>query len=340
MENDMTAEVNINNENLFPEILAVTASRKGSDSVFKTADILRNKAKEMGVELKAEIQDDLDVIGHLTPEEIKQCKGIIVATDTSVVLKRFAGKQVLVTTISHACNEPEKLIRTILNNEAPVAEISKPETVRETYRADETAKDRSYEVFSSLNRVVPFLTGGAFMFVIALLLSTDPDSPIRLFFSAVGKTVFEMIVPILSAGIAYALGGKNALMIGFVGGALADKGYDLAWLADQDTVLCTSGIPGAILAGITAAYLGDAMERFSAKMPSSTDALRFNILNPIIGILVISMIMFSFNGFLSPLNQNIVNAIESAGISEQIMAVIILILMVMISLVKHKKHKE
>ena len=61
------------------------------------AESLENKAKEMGITLKAETNGSGGAKNVLTKEEIENCDGIIVAADKNVEMARFDGKQVLQT---------------------------------------------------------------------------------------------------------------------------------------------------------------------------------------------------------------------------------------------------
>ena len=68
-------------------------------------------------------------------------------------------------------------------------------------------------------------------------------------------------------------------------------------------------------------------------MPSSLKFIRADIIYPIIGILIISAVMFSLNGPLSGINQRIIKNLESAGINEGILAIIILFITVTMTLI-------
>ena len=103
-----------------PDILAITACPTGIAHTYMAAENLEKKAAEMGLKLKAETQGSAGAKNVLTAEEIAHAKGIIIAADKNVDLSRFAGKQVYSTNVSAGINDPEKLIKIIQNNEAPI----------------------------------------------------------------------------------------------------------------------------------------------------------------------------------------------------------------------------
>ena len=326
---NMVSDTNIQT---VPQILAVSASGRDSDNSFKAAQALLQKAEELGVSIKIEIHENNEITDPLTAEEISRCKGIIVATDTNIVLKRFANKQVLVTTTSQAINEPEKLIKTILNNEASVAQTEIPETVTDQKKTAETRQYPFIRLMESFGSIMPLLVAGSLMLVIAMLLSQNSSS-LSLFFKTVGDIIFAMFIPILAAYIAYLIAGKDGALIGFIGGAVAQAGYSLAWLSDPGTLLYSSGLFGAMVAGVTAGYISSFLQKLCSKMPSSLKFIRADIIYPIIGILIISAVMFSLNGPLSGINQSIIKNLESAGINEGILAIIILFITVTMTLI-------
>ena len=70
-------------------VLAVTACPTGIAHTFMAAESLENKAKEMGITLKAETNGSGGAKNVLTKEEIENCDGIIVAADKNVEMARF-----------------------------------------------------------------------------------------------------------------------------------------------------------------------------------------------------------------------------------------------------------
>ena len=335
----MADDIKTNEEKNYPDILALASSQKGSDYALKTAEALAEAAKKAHVSLKTEIHDNGRIIDQLEAEEIKACRGIIVATDTSVVMKRFAGKQVLVTTTSKAINEPVKLIKNILNNEAPLTETFRPYDRDKANSAEALKEDAPSEIMDILGRIFPFLVGGAFMLTITMLLK-DRSSALFLFFETVGESIFEMFDLVLAAYIAYVIADRNALMVGFTGGIIAKAGYSLAWLSDQSTPLCPSGLIGAMIAGILAGYITRFLQKLCSRMPSSCTLIIVNLIYPIIGVLVISILMFIFNGLLSDISLNLESCIRTLGLSSHLLALIILLAVVLASLLFHRSGKD
>ena len=315
-----------------PEILAVCASADDSDNSLTAAQALRDTAEKLDISIRIEVHKNGSIIDELAPEQIAECKGVIVATDTNIVLKRFAEKQVLVTTTSQAINEPEKLIRKILNHEAPVAETGIAETLSDQKEIPQTKVQPFIRLMESLSSIMPVLVAGSFMLTAAMLLAGDLTS-LSLFFKAVGNSVLDLFVLLLAAFIAWMIAGKDAAAIGFIGGAVANAGYSLNWLADQNAPLSSSGIPGALIAGAAAGFTGLILQKLCFKMPSSLRLIKTNIIYPIIGTLLISLVMLALNAAVSDINTIIVKALESIGLDDKILPIIILIVLLVMNLI-------
>ena len=83
------------------------------------AEALEQKAKELGVSIKVETNGSGGAKNVLTPQEIQEADGVIVAADKNVEMVRFDGKPVIMTNVSKGINEPEVLIQAVIDGKAP-----------------------------------------------------------------------------------------------------------------------------------------------------------------------------------------------------------------------------
>ena len=65
-------------------------------------EALKQAAAKLGVEIKVETHGQIGVQNELSPEDIKQADGVIVAADKDVGAERFAGKRVLTSRLRGA----------------------------------------------------------------------------------------------------------------------------------------------------------------------------------------------------------------------------------------------
>jgi PTS system fructose-specific IIC component len=76
-----------------------------------TGDPLKEKANELGVEIKIETNGASGSKNILTDEEINNAVAVIIAADTKVEMERFKGKYVLETSVADGIRKPEYLIK-------------------------------------------------------------------------------------------------------------------------------------------------------------------------------------------------------------------------------------
>ena len=305
----------------YPEILAVTACPTGIAHTYMAAENLEKKAKEMGINLKAETQGSVGAKNVLTAEEIEAAKGIIVAADKNVELARFAGKPLLVTNVSRGINEPEVLINKILNNEAPIYESDKKIETATTAEKDSVWHTVYKNLMNGVSHMLPFIVGGGILIALSFLVDNqalDPagygsNTPLAAFFNTVGSQAFGFMLPILAGYIAMSIADRPGLAVGFVGGALANAGYSFAWLFDKSTNVVSAGFLGALLAGFVGGYITLGIEKACEKLPDSLEGIKPVLIYPLCGILLIGVMMFAVNPIMGSINTGITNVLSSMG---------------------------
>src|SRR5690625_2737693 len=113
-------------------IVAVTACPTGIAHTYMSADALRAKATEMGVQIKVETNGSSGAQNVLTTDEIDQAVAVIVAADTNVDMNRFNNKHVIEVAVADGIRKPQELIERALQQDAPV------------YQGDGKADDQSH----------------------------------------------------------------------------------------------------------------------------------------------------------------------------------------------------
>ena len=301
-------------------VLAVTACPTGIAHTFMAAESLENKAKEMGITLKAETNGSGGAKNVLTKEEIENCDGIIVAADKNVEMARFDGKQVLQTKVADGINKPEELIQTILDKKAPTYHHSGAAAQEDSAEGESVGRQIYKHLMNGVSHMLPFVIGGGILIALAFLVDNQAinpanfgkNTPLAALLKTIGEQAFGFMLPILAGFIAMSIADRPGLAIGFVGGALANGGYTFANIMAYDSAKAvSSGFIGALFAGFLAGYLVLALEKITEKMPSSMDGLRPMLIYPVAGLLLISVIMFAINPFFSWLNQLLADALNS-----------------------------
>lgn len=262
-------------------ILAVTACPTGIAHTYMAADSLKQKAKEMGVDIKVETNGSTGVKNELTQEDIKEAKAIIVSADTKVSMDRFDGKRVIQTSVSEAIKNPKLLIKRALDEEGNI--------YRNKVETSSTSKTSGKSIYNNLmngvSNMLPFVVGGGIIIALSFLFDFNnagggdygSGNSVAAFFNTLGGTTFSFMLPILAGYMAFSIGDRPALAPGFVGGALAANG--------------NAGFLGALFAGFLAGYIVVVLRKLFDKLPDSLEGIKPVLLFPLLGILIVGFVM-------------------------------------------------
>ena len=303
----------------YPKVLAVTACPTGIAHTFMAAESLNKQAEKMGVSIKVETNGSSGAKNVLTKEEIENATCIIVAADKKVDMARFNGKKVIITKVADGIHKAEELITKAENGDAPIYNHEgNVETKDES--SDESAFRKVYKhLMNGVSNMLPFVVSGGILIALAFLLddySINPDTfgsntPLAAFFKSIGDTAFKFMLPVLAGYIAYSIADRPALVVGFVGGALANTGG--------------SGFLGALLAGFIAGYLVVGLKKVFSVLPDSLDGIKPVLLYPLFGTLLMGIIMtFIIIPPVAALNLGITNFLNGLGTSSKLILGLIL----------------
>ena len=163
---------------------------------------------------------------------------------------------------------------------------------------------------SGVNFMLPFVISGgiliAFSFMFGIKASDPNDPSFNVIAKALsdigGGAAFGMMVPMLAAGIAYSIAGKQGMCSGMVAGVIA-KSIGVGFLG---------GLIGAIFAGYLTKTL---MEKIH--LPKAIQTLKGLILVPLISVFITGMFMIFIVGepvkFLLDGLTNYLNSMDSSN---------------------------
>lgn len=289
------------------EVLCVTACPTGIAHTFMAAESLENKANEKGIKIKVETNGSTGAKNVLTKEEIEKAKCIIIAADKNVETARFNGKKVIQVRVAEGIKNPEKLLDRAISGDAPIFNSLHTNTEND----EEKVGRKIYKhLMNGVSHMLPFVIGGGILIALAFLFDNyeiDPsnfgsNTPFAAFLKRTGDSAFAFMLPVLAGYIAYSIGDRPALVVGFVGGYLANTGG--------------SGFLGALIAGFVAGYLILGLKKALAILPSSLDGIKSILLYPVFGVLLMGAIIIFvinppvswFNLWLSSLLSNMGNS--------------------------------
>jgi fructose PTS system EIIBC or EIIC component len=304
-------------------IVAVTACPTGIAHTYMSADSLKAKAAEMGVDIKVETNGSGGAKNVLTPEEIENAVAVIVAADTKVEMNRFNGKHVIETAVADGIRKPKELIERALKQDAPIYSGSeKPSQGSEQAGGRGIGSTIYKHLMNGVSNMLPFVVGGGILIAISFMFginSANPNDPTyhpiaEALMTIGGGNAFALMVPILAGFIAMSIADRPGFAAGMVGGMLATSGG--------------AGFLGGLVAGFLAGYLVVGLKKVLAGMPSSLEGIKTILLYPLLGIALTGFIMlFVVNKPVGALNTAISEWLSGLGTGNAVLLGIILGLM-------------
>ncbi|MTK10761.1 MAG: PTS fructose transporter subunit IIA [Clostridiaceae bacterium] len=310
-------DINTKNKESKGLILAVTACPTGIAHTYMAADALKNKAKDMGIDIKVETNGSTGVKNRLTEEEIEKATAIIVAADKQVEMSRFEGKKLIQVPVVQAIKKPEELLNRGLSGDAAVYHHSGNDK-----NVSESKNERTgfyKHLMNGVSNMLPFVVGGgiliaiSFMFGIKAFEPKDPSfNPIaKLLMDIGGGNAFSLMIPVLA---------------GFIGSSIADRpGFAPAMVGGFIAANNGAGFLGGLIAGFLGGYVVLGLKSIFSKLPQSLEGIKPVLLYPLFGIFITGAIMFIV--VISPvkaLNAGVTGWLSSMGTANKIILGIVL----------------
>jgi len=139
---------------------------------------------------------------------------------------------------------------------------------------DMLKKTRSH-LMTGVSYMVPVILSGAIPLALGIIVDTDMASPLSTFFMGVGSVGMGLFVAVMSAYIAYAIGGRAAIAPGLICGMLAN---------DRGT-----GFLGGIVIGLVVGYVIWAVRKI--KLNRNLQPIMALVVYPLTGTLVGAVIL-------------------------------------------------
>lgn len=267
------------------KIVAVTGCPTGIAHTFMAEEALKHAAQKLNVEIKVETNGACGVENRITPEDMIDICGVIIAADKDVNVERFIGLPIIEVPVKEAIHHPEELINKILTGQAARRKNSDAfSDALETIPATSVGRQIYRHLMSGVANMLPFVVAGGILIALSFLwgiYSADPHSaqysPIAATLMKIGQQAFSIMVPVFTAYIAYSISGRPGMVAGFVGGLLANTSG--------------AGFLGGIIAGFAAGYFMLLLRHLLNRLPRQYEGLKSIFIMPLLGVLVIGVMM-------------------------------------------------
>ncbi|WP_373719487.1 PTS fructose transporter subunit IIABC [Weissella soli] len=304
-----------------PYLVAVTACTTGIAHTYMAEEALKKEAEKLGVHIKVETNGASGVGNRLTPEDIANAQGVIVAADKKVEMQRFDGKRLIKRPVADGIRKPDELIDLALQDEAPVFHADGSETPSDNHTQDLSVGKAFYQhLMSGVSSMLPFVIGGGIAIALAFLIdqslgvphdqlaSLGTYHPIAAFLKQIGGAAFGFMLPVLAGYIAYSIAEKPGLVAGFVAGEIAATGYNIYNVGlDATHAPIPSGFLGALVGGFLAGGIMLLLKSAFKKLPKSLDGIKSILFYPVLGVILTGFAMLIINIPMSAINSGLNN---------------------------------
>ncbi len=302
------------------DLVGATGCATGVAHTFMAEEALEKAAEKLGYSIKIETHGQTGVEHELSPEEIKNAKGVVIASDVDVDPDRFAGKRAVIVPVAKGIKEPETLIKEALNPDTPIYKPGQP--AKKSSTAGNSAENLGTKIYTSLmngvSHMLPFVVAGGVLIAVSFfwgIYSADPKSSqynqFAYMLNTIGSTTMGLMVPVLGAFIAEALAKRSGLVVGFAAGMITSVGG--------------GGFLGAIIGGYLAAIVVLLLQRLLKPLPDKEfRGLKSIFLLPVLGVFITGAIMFWLNGPIKAINTGMMSWLKGFENSSPILLGIII----------------
>ncbi|WNY66057.1 fructose-specific PTS transporter subunit EIIC [Borreliella andersonii] len=286
-------------------ILAVTACPVGIAHTYMAAESLKKAALELNINIKVETNGSSGTENPITEEEIKNAKGVIIASGKTIDKERFSGKPLIEVGVKDGIHKAKELIQTILKNEAQIYKGSSTNTTAETIQKQNKRTGVYKHLMNGVSFMLPFVVSGgiiiaiSFMFGIKAFDINDPsyNKIADILMQIGGGSAFALMIPILAGYISFSIAERPGLAPGMITGLMMSNG--------------NAGFLGGILAGFISGYVTLTVKKLSDKIiPSNLKGINPVLTYPFLSVIISGILIYVMLSPISVINSSITNMLN------------------------------
>lgn len=289
------------------QIIAATGCPTGIAHTYMAQEALEQAAQKQGVSIKVETHGQSGTENVLTEAEIANATGVIIAADKDVDIDRFAGKRLINVSVSKGMKEPDKLVDRILNDDTVPIYRGTGNSNDSSENSAETSSGFWHTLYvylmNGVSHMLPLVVAGGVLIALSFfwgINSADPKSSeynqFAQLLNTIGGFAMNLMVPVLCAYIAEAIGKRSGLVVGFATGMIAYTNG--------------TGFLGGILGGFLAGYTVVLLQILFKKIPKSLDGLKQIFLFPVLGVFASGAIMWYLSVPMKTINEGMMTFLK------------------------------
>lgn len=287
-------------------ILAVTACPAGIAHTYMSAEALVKAGKELGVRVLVEKQGANGIEDRHTNENLKNADAVIFAVDVAVKeIERFNHLSVYKTKVAAPLRDAKGIIEKALKQ----AENHEKGTFKEVQEVEEKVNfgtEAKKAILTGISHIVPLIVAGGMIAAFATLIAQGfglqdlfnaENSWLWMYRKLGGNLLGTLMVPVLSAYMAYSISDKPGLGPGFAAGIAAN--------------MINGGFLAGMAGGFIAGYTIKLLKRYIPSKGTLAGFISFWVY-PVFGTLIAGTLMFFVIGKpVTALNQGLISWLGS-----------------------------
>lgn len=228
------------------KIVAVCNCPIGVAHTYMAAEALMKICETAGHQIKIETQGAFGTECELSEVDIEEADFVVLALGTSLspqTMNKFKGKRIIRQQINEVLRNPQKVLDEMDQMaQSPRQKRRKSAEIIKTYLFNHLMAGMSY--------MIPLAVAAGMLVALASIgiIGMPVEGTYRYVLYKTGLLGLELMLPVLSVGIAYSIGDKSAIAPALIGGYLLIE-YEILG------VHYSSGLLGAIAVGFVAGYL-------------------------------------------------------------------------------------
>ncbi|WP_279282441.1 PTS 2-O-a-mannosyl-D-glycerate transporter subunit IIABC [Enterococcus gallinarum] len=273
-------------------ILGVTACAAGIAHTYMAAEAISKEANRLGYHAKIEKQGAKGIEDRITKKDVEQAVGIIFAHDVALKeMNRFTSLPQLNVNVAEPIKNPAKVIAELLEKaKNHVVGNTLDDSAFEQEEAKGLWNEIKDSVMTGISYIIPIIIAGGMISTVAVLITqifglqdvaATEGSWLFLLKGLGGGLLGQLMLPVLSGYMAYAIADKPGLTPGFAGGLAA--------------MTINSGFLGAMLSGLLAGLLMKWMKQNVKAAGVFSGFVTFWVY-PVVGSLVVGVVMLFLLG--------------------------------------------
>ncbi|QXJ37075.1 Heat-responsive suppressor HrsA [Parageobacillus caldoxylosilyticus] len=268
-------------------IVAVTACPAGIAHTYMAAEALQKAGQELGVTVYVEKQGANGIEDRHTDEQLQKADAAIFAADVAVKNEeRFSHLPIYRTTVAAPLKDAKEVIQKALE-----AAKTKEKTEYKPQKRERQSETVSWKtevknsILTGISHIIPIIVAGGMILAFTVLVAQafhlqqlydTENSWLWMLRKLGGNMLGTLMIPVLSAYMAYAIADKPALGPGFAAGIAAS--------------MINSGFLGGMLGGFLAGYFMKLLKKQLPPKGAFSGFISFWVY-PVVGSLVVGILM-------------------------------------------------